>query len=294
MKLKLTKPLAFFDLETTGLNIATDRIVEISIVKIMPNGDKEIKTKLINPTIPISAESVAIHGITEDKIKDKATFKEVANELNDFIKGCDLAGFNSNRFDVPLIAEEFLRAGIDFNVSDRKLVDVQNIFHKMEQRTLVAAYKFYCDKDLTNAHSAEADTTATYEILEAQIAKYSDLEADTDFLSEFSQMTKNADLLGRFVYDENNVVVFNFGKHKGKAITEVLEKEPGYYGWMMNGDFPLYTKKVMKDIKAKMKPTSKPLQHKPKPNKPTYKKPNKANSEPTEDRLNMLKNKFNS
>ena len=294
MKLKLTKPLAFFDLETTGLNIATDRIVEISIVKITPNGDKEIKTKLINPTIPISAESVAIHGITEDKIKDKATFKEVANELNDFIKGCDLAGFNSNRFDVPLIAEEFLRAGIDFNVSDRKLVDVQNIFHKMEQRTLVAAYKFYCDKDLTNAHSAEADTTATYEILEAQIAKYSDLEADTDFLSEFSQMTKNADLLGRFVYDENNVVVFNFGKHKGKAITEVLEKEPGYYGWMMNGDFPLYTKKVMKDIKAKMKPTSKPLQHKPKPNKPTYKKPNKANSEPTEDRLNMLKNKFNS
>ncbi|NQX97773.1 MAG: 3'-5' exonuclease [Flavobacteriales bacterium] len=294
MKLKLTKPLAFFDLETTGLNIATDRIVEISIVKIMPNGDKEIKTKLINPTIPISSESVAIHGITEDKIKDKATFKEVANELNDFIKGCDLAGFNSNRFDVPLIAEEFLRAGIDFNVSDRKLVDVQNIFHKMEQRTLVAAYKFYCDKDLTNAHSAEADTTATYEILEAQIAKYSDLEADTDFLSEFSQMTKNADLLGRFVYDENNVVVFNFGKHKGKAVTEVLEKEPGYYGWMMNGDFPLYTKKVMKDIKAKMKPTSKPLQHKPKPNKPTYKKPNKANSEPTEDRLNMLKNKFNS
>ena len=298
MNLKLTRPLAFFDLETTGLNIATDRIVEISVVKIMPNGDKEIKTKLINPTIPISAESIAIHGITEDKIKDKATFKEVANEINDFIKDCDLAGFNSNRFDIPLLAEEFLRAGIDFNVADRKLVDVQNIFHKMEQRTLVAAYKFYCSKDLTNAHSAEADTTATYEILEAQIEKYSDLKADTDFLSEFSQMTKNADLLGRFVYDENNIIVFNFGKHKGKAVTEVLEKEPGYYSWMMNGDFPLYTKKVMKDIKAKMKPLKpKPQQQQPSSNKPAFKKPQhkkQVTKEVTSASLNMLKNKFNS
>jgi len=292
MNLELTKPLAFFDLETTGLNIATDRIVEISVIKIMPNGDKEIKTKLINPTIPISAESVAIHGITEAKVKDKATFKEVANELDDFIKGCDLAGFNSNRFDIPLIAEEFLRAGIDFNVSDRKLVDVQNIFHKMEQRTLVAAYKFYCDKDLTNAHSAEADTTATYEILEAQIAKYSDLKADTEFLSEFSQMTKNADLLGRFVYDDKNVVVFNFGKHKGKPVTEVLEKEPGYYSWMMNGDFPLYTKKVMKDIKGTMKPVSKPIQKKAYQPKPQQKK--QAQKEVTNASLDMLKNKFNS
>lgn len=298
MNLNLTRPLAFFDLETTGLNIATDRIVEISIVKIMPNGDKEIKTKLLNPTIPISAESIAIHGITEDNIKDKATFKEVASELDAFIKGCDLAGFNSNRFDIPLLAEEFLRAGIDFNVTDRKLVDVQNIFHKMEQRTLVAAYKFYCNKDLTDAHSAEADTTATYEILEAQIEKYADLNGDTNFLSEFSQMTKNADLLGRFVYNENNIIVFNFGKHKGKPVTEVLEKEPGYYSWMMNGDFPLYTKKVMKDIKSTMLPT-KPQQQKSKPNKvkpnkPAFKKRTVVKNVPIEDKLDMLKNKFNS
>lgn len=293
MNLKLTRPLAFFDLETTGLNIATDRIVEISIVKILPNGDKEIKTELINPTIPISQESLEIHGITEEKIKDKATFKEIASDINMFIKDCDLAGFNSNRFDVPLLAEEFLRAGIDFNVNDRKLVDVQNIFHKMEQRTLVAAYNFYCAKDLTNAHSAEADTTATYEILEAQIEKYTELSGDTEFLSEFSQMTKNADLLGRFVYDENDIVVFNFGKHKGKAVSEVLTKEPGYYSWMMNGDFPLYTKKVMKEIKAKMS-AAKPQQQKPKAKRVVIKKKQPAKSLPIEDKLSLLKNKFNS
>jgi len=293
MNLKLTRPLAFFDLETTGLNIATDRIVEISILKILPNGEKEIKTELINPTITISQESIEIHGITEEKIKDKVTFKEIASDLDAFIKDCDLAGFNSNRFDVPLLAEEFLRAGIDFNVNDRKLVDVQNIFHKMEQRTLVAAYKFYCDKDLTNAHSAEADTTATYEVLEAQIEKYADLNADTEFLSEFSQMTKNADLLGRFVYNDENVIVFNFGKHKGKEVTAVLEKEPGYYSWMMNGDFPLYTKKVMKDIKAKMTP-AKPQPQKVKPKRVVVKKKQSAKNQPIEDKLDMLKNKFNS
>lgn len=294
MNLKLTRPLAFFDLETTGLNIATDRIVEISIIKILPTGEKEIKTELVNPTIPISQESVEIHGITEDKIKDKPTFKDLASDFYTFIEGCDLAGFNSNRFDVPLLAEEFLRAGIDFNVNDRKLVDVQNIFHKMEQRTLVAAYKFYCNKDLTNAHSAEADTTATYEILEAQIEKYADLNADTEFLSEFSQVTKNADLLGRFVYNDKNIIVFNFGKHKGKAVTEVLAKEPGYYSWMMNGDFPLYTKKVMKDIKSTMAP-AKPQQHKPKPkpNKPVFKKKAQEKAVPIEQKLDMLKNKFN-
>jgi DNA polymerase-3 subunit epsilon len=290
MNLKLTKPLAFFDLETTGLNIASDRIIEISIVKIMPTGDKEIKTKLLNPTIPISKESSAIHGINDKDVKNKATFKEVASELNDFIAGCDLAGYNSNRFDVPLIAEEFLRAGIDFNVDDRKLIDVQNIFHKMEQRTLVAAYKFYCNKDLTDAHSAEADTTATYEVLEAQVKKYSDLKNDTAFLSEFSQMTKNADLLGRFVYNDKNIIVFNFGKHKGKPVIDVLEKEPGYYNWMMNGDFPLYTKKVMKGIKENMKPIPKTI---PKPlQKLKHKK--QEGKEPTLDKLDMLKNKFNS
>ena len=292
MNLKLTKPLAFFDLETTGLNIATDRIVEISIVKIMPNGNKEIKTKLINPTIPISKESVAIHGIKEDDVKEKATFKEVSNELNDFINDCDLAGYNSNRFDIPLLAEEFLRAGINFDVASRKLVDVQNIFHKKEQRTLVAAYKFYCDKDLTNAHSAEADTTATYEILEAQIAKYDDIKSDTDFLSEFSQMTKNVDLLGRFIYNDKNIAIFNFGKHKGKPVTEVLEKEPGYYGWMMNGDFPLYTKKVLKEIKSTIKPASKPVKKTNYTPKPETKKQEKK--DPSAANLEMLKNKFNS
>jgi DNA polymerase-3 subunit epsilon len=292
MNLELTKPLAFFDLETTGLNIASDRIVEISIIKLMPNGDKEIKTKLVNPTIPISKESEGIHGITDNKVKDKATFKEVASELNDFIKGCDLAGYNSNRFDIPLIAEEFLRAGIDFDVKSRNLIDVQNIFHKMEQRTLVAAYKFYCSKDLTEAHSAEADTTATYEILEAQIAKYADLKGDTDFLSEFSQMTKNVDLLGRFVYNEDNIAVFNFGKHKGKAVAEVLKKEPGYFSWMMNGDFPLYTKKVLKEIKESMTTVSRPVKKAVYKPKPLQKK--QAPKEVTNSSIDMLKNKFNS
>lgn len=287
MKLNLKKPIAFFDLETTGLNIASDRIVEISIVKIMPNGDKEIKTKLLNPTIPISKDSSAIHGIKDSDVKSKSTFQDVAKEFHDFIEDCDLGGYNSNKFDVPLLAEEFLRAGIDFKVSDRKLVDVQNIFHKMEQRTLIAAYKFYCDKDLTKAHSAEADTTATYEILEAQIQKYEELENDISFLSQFSQQTKNVDLLGRFIYNDQEIEVFNFGKHKGKPITEVLEKEPGYYSWMMNGDFPLYTKKVLKEIKEKMKPA--PLKK-----RPNLKKKKPLNNELTENKLNMLKNKFNS
>lgn len=253
MNLKLVKPIVFFDLETTGLNIATDRIVEISIIKIMPNGDKEIKTKLLNPTIPISKEASDVHGITNEDVKDKATFKEVSQELSQFIEGCDLAGYNSNRFDIPLLAEEFLRADIDFDVSKRNLIDVQNIFHKMEQRTLSAAYQFYCGKSLENAHSAEADTTATYEILEAQIERYDSLNGDPKFLSEFSQMTKNVDLLGRIVYNKDGVEVFNFGKHKGKPVLEILEKEPGYYSWMMNGDFPLYTKKVLTAIRLRSK-----------------------------------------
>jgi len=253
MKLKLTKPIAFFDLETTGLNIASDRIIEISIIKLMPNGDKEIKTKLINPTIPIAKEAEAIHGISNNDVKDKATFKEVANEINDFIKDCDLGGYNSNRFDIPLLAEEFLRAGIDFDVASRNLVDVQNIFHKMEKRTLEAAYQFYCNKELKDAHSAEADTTATYEILEAQLEKYDELENDMEYLATFSRQTKNVDLLGRLVYNAKNIPVFNFGKHKGKSVKEVYEKEPGYYSWMMNGDFPLYTKKVLTEIINKIK-----------------------------------------
>ncbi len=251
MPLKLSRPIAFFDLETTGTNIANDRIVEISIVKIMPDGGKEIKTKLINPTIPIPLESSAVHGITDKNVADKPTFKEVAKELSNFIEGCDLAGYNSNKFDIPLIAEEFLRADVDFDVSKRNLVDVQNIFHKMEQRTLSAAYFFYCNKSLENAHSAEADTIATYEILEAQIDKYDELKNDVKFLADFSQFTRNADLLGRIVFNDDGVEVFNFGKHKGKPVVDVLQQDPGYYGWMMNGDFPLYTKKVLTAIRLR-------------------------------------------
>ncbi len=235
MPLKLSRPIAFFDLETTGTNIANDRIVEISIVKIMPDGGKEIKTKLINPTIPIPLESSAVHGITDKNVADKPTFKEVAKELSNFIEGC----------------EEFLRADVDFDVSKRNLVDVQNIFHKMEQRTLSAAYFFYCNKSLENAHSAEADTIATYEILEAQIDKYDELKNDVKFLADFSQFTRNADLLGRIVFNDDGVEVFNFGKHKGKPVVDVLQQDPGYYGWMMNGDFPLYTKKVLTAIRLR-------------------------------------------
>lgn len=251
MPLNLTKPLAFIDLETTGLNIASDRIVEISIVKVHPNGNKDIVTRRVNPTIPISTESTSIHGISDDDVKNEPTFKQMAKELANFIDGCDLAGYNSNKFDIPMLAEEFLRAEVDFEITKRNLVDVQNIFHKMEQRTLSAAYKFYCNKDLVDAHSAEADTIATMEILLAQVEKYDSLENNVAFLSEFSKATNNVDLLGRIVYDKNNVEVFNFGKHKGKAVLEVLEKEPGYYHWMMNGDFPLYTKKVLTQIRLK-------------------------------------------
>lgn len=251
MPLNLTKPLAFIDLETTGLNIASDRIVEISIVKVHPNGNKDIVTRRVNPTILISTESTSIHGISDDDVKNEPTFKQMAKELANFIDGCDLAGYNSNKFDIPMLAEEFLRAEVDFEITKRNLVDVQNIFHKMEQRTLSAAYKFYCNKDLVDAHSAEADTIATMEILLAQVEKYDSLENNVAFLSEFSKATNNVDLLGRIVYDKNNVEVFNFGKHKGKAVLEVLEKEPGYYHWMMNGDFPLYTKKVLTQIRLK-------------------------------------------
>ena len=200
---------------------------------------------------PISIESTSIHGISDDDVKNEPTFKQMAKELANFIEGCDMAGYNSNKFDIPMLAEEFLRAEVDFDITKRNLVDVQNIFHKMEQRTLAAAYKFYCDKDLVDAHSAEADTIATMEILLAQVKKYDNLENNVAFLSEFSKATNNVDLLGRIVYDKNNVEVFNFGKHKGKAVLEVLEKEPGYYHWMMNGDFPLYTKKVLTQIRLK-------------------------------------------
>jgi DNA polymerase-3 subunit epsilon len=252
MELNVKNPLVFFDLETTGIDMVNDRIVEICILKVFPDGRTEVKTRRVNPTIPIPAPSTAIHGITDEDVKDCPTFKEIAKSLVQLIEGCDFAGYNSNKFDLPLLAEEFIRAGIDFDLKKRKFIDVQTIFHKMEQRTLVAAYKFYCDKDLTNAHSAEADTVATYEVLKAQLDRYPELKNDIDFLSDFSAKTRNVDFAGRIVLNDKDVEVFNFGKHRGRSVVEVLSTEPGYYAWMMNGDFPLYTKNVLTRIKLGM------------------------------------------
>lgn len=251
MQLNLKNPIVFFDLETTGINIVKDRIVEISFVKVHPNGKEETKTRRINPEMPIPPESTAIHGITDEDVKDCPTFKEIAKSLAAQIEGCDLAGYNSNRFDIPLLAEEFLRAGIDMDLNKRKFVDVQTIFHKMEQRTLSAAYKFYCDKSLENAHTAEADTMATYEILKAQLDRYPDLQNDIDFLSKYSSFTNNVDFAGRMIYNEEGKEVINFGKYKGKLVEEVLKIDPGYYSWIMNGDFPLNTKKILTEIKLR-------------------------------------------
>ncbi len=254
MKLNLERPIAFFDIESTGINVSSDRIVEISILKASPDGSKEVYTQRVNPTIPIPVQSSEIHGIYDADVAMEPTFQEVGPKIAAFMEHCDLAGFNSNRFDIPMLMEEFLRAGIDFPMKGRRFIDVQNIFHKMEQRTLVAAYKFYCDKPLENAHSAEADVIATYEVLEAQIERYNDrLENDMGFLHQFSiQGGTPVDFAGRIVMNEDNVEVFNFGKHKGVPVTAILQNEPGYYGWMMNGDFPLYTKKVLSDIKKRM------------------------------------------
>lgn len=251
MQLNLRNPLVFFDLETTGIDIVHDRIVEISMVKVMPNGDEIVKTRRINPGMPIPPESTAIHGITDDDVKDCPSFKEIAKSLAAQIEGCDLAGFNSNRFDIPMLAEEFLRAGVDVNLGRRKFVDVQTIFHKKEQRNLTAAYKFYCQKDLENAHSAEADTMATYEVLKAQLDRYPDLENDINFLSQYSSFSKNVDFAGRMVYNEQGKEVINFGKYKGRLVEEVLKNDPGYYGWMMNGDFPLNTKQMLTEIRLR-------------------------------------------
>lgn len=251
MELKLARPICFFDLETTGINISKDRIVEISILKVLPNGNKESKTWLVNPEMPIPAETTAVHGITDEKIANEPTFKELASEVSRMIAGCDLGGFNSNKFDIPLLAEEMLRVGHDFDMTNNVAIDVQNIFHKMEQRTLVAAYKFYCDKDLTNAHSAEFDTMATYEVLKSQLDKYPELENDTKFLAEFSSRRKIADFAGFIAYNEDNQEVFTFGKHKGKLVNDVLDSEPGYFGWIQNADFPLYTKKILTAIRLR-------------------------------------------
>jgi DNA polymerase-3 subunit epsilon len=251
MKLNLKKPLAFFDLETTGIDVSKDRIVEISILKVNPNQSHDSKTLRFNPEMHIPEEASKIHGITDEDVKDAPIFKHEAKNIAKFIEGCDLAGYNSNKFDIPLLAEEFLRAEVDFSIKNRNFVDVQVIFHKKEQRTLSAAYKFYCDKELEDAHSAAADIFATYEVLLAQLDRYPDLGNEIETLSEFSYHKKNADLVGRIVFDEHGREVFNFGKYNGKPVEEVLAKDQGYYGWMMNADFPLYTKKILTEIKLR-------------------------------------------
>lgn len=251
MELNLKKPICFFDLETTGVNISKDRIVEISILKIFPNGTQESKTWLVNPEMPIPAETTAVHGIDDAKVANEPTFKQLANKVSDMIKGCDLGGFNSNRFDIPLLAEELLRVGLDFDMRNTVAIDVQTIYHKMEKRTLSAAYKFYCDKDLDNAHSAEADTMATYEVLKAQLDKYPELENDPKFLAEFSSRKQFADFAGFIAYDDEGREVFSFGKHKGKLVETVMEEEPGYFGWIQNAEFPLYTKKVLTAVRLR-------------------------------------------
>jgi DNA polymerase-3 subunit epsilon len=249
MELNLKKPICFFDLETTGVNVATDRIVEISILKVFPNGNKESYTWRVNPEIPIPPMVSEIHGITDEMVADEPPFRELARKIHDLLKDSDLAGFNSNRFDIPLLAEELLRASIDFDLKKVHSVDVQTIFHKKEKRTLEAAFKFYCDKSLENAHSAEADTNATYEVLKAQLDTYDDLENDVASLASFSSHKNFADFAGYIGFNNEGEEVFSFGKHKGKKVTDVLDNEPGYFGWLLNADFPLYTKKVLTRIK---------------------------------------------
>jgi DNA polymerase-3 subunit epsilon len=251
MELKLNRPICFFDLETTGIDIGKDRIVEIAIFKVYPNGNKESKTWLVNPTIPIPAQSTAVHGITNEKVANEPTFKELSSQIYAMIKDSDLAGFNSDRFDIPLLAEELLRAEVDFDMKNRVSVDIQTIFHKKEERTLSAAYKFYCNQTLENAHSAEADTMATYEILKAQLDRYEDLENDIKSLSEFTTRKKSVDFAGFIALNDKGQEIFTFGKHKGALVDDVFDKEPGYFGWIQNADFPLYTKKVLTAIKLK-------------------------------------------
>jgi DNA polymerase-3 subunit epsilon len=251
MELNLRKPLVILDLETTGVNIASDRIVEFSALKVTPGGHEEWLTMRLNPGIPISPEATRVHGISDADVANEPHFRDVAKRIASFLEGCDLAGFNSMKFDIPILSEEFLRVNVDFNPARHRYVDVQVIFHKKEQRTLSAAYKFYCNMELENAHSAKADTAATYEILKAQLDRYPDLENDIEKLSAFSAFNNNADLAGRIVFNEQGQEVFNFGKHKGKPVELVFREEPSYYSWMMNGDFPLNTKQVITAIKVR-------------------------------------------
>jgi DNA polymerase III subunit epsilon len=273
--IQLTKPLAFFDLETTGLDVTNDRIIEIAILKMNPDGSKEHYSKRVNPEMPISPESSEITGISDADVKDCPTFKELAPEVAAFIGDADLAGYNSNKFDIPVLAEEFLRAESDFDMSARKFIDVQNIFHKMEQRTLAAAYQFYCQQELVNAHAAMADVEATQEVFAAQLERYENLEKNIDFLSDFSRSGNNEilDFAGRIARNDKGEAVYNFGKHKGKSIEQVNQEEPGYYGWMLSANFPLYTKKVLKDEMERLKAKNVPAGN-------------------FDDKLNALKHKF--
>lgn len=276
MNLKLKKPLAIFDLETTGLNITQDKIVEIAIIKVNPDGSEEQFHSLINPEMKIPDEVSQIHHIFDKDVQDKPTFKQIAKKVTDFIGDADLVGFNSNKFDIPVLSEELLKVNSDFDVSDREFIDVQNIFHKMEQRTLSAAYKFYCEKEIENAHSALDDTRATWEVMKAQVDRYSNLENNVSFLSEFSKAGNNTlvDFAGRLALNKNKEVVYNFGKNKGKTVKEISISEPGYYGWMMQADFPLYTKRCLKKEMERIKSE------------------NKNTSTSMEEKMKALKNKF--
>ncbi|MFT7344511.1 MAG: DNA polymerase-3 subunit epsilon [Lentimonas sp.] len=298
MKIQLTRPIAIFDLECTGINITQDKIVEIAILKISPDGKKETYERKINPEVKMTQEIIDIHGITNEELVDCPVFKEVASEIEEFVANCDFGGFNSNKFDVPFLVEEMLRVNSNFDISDRKFLDAQNIFHKMEKRTLSAAYKFYCDKDLINAHSAMADTEATWEVLNAQIERYSELQNDVDFLAEFSTNHKMdmVDHAGRLAKNKENQVVYNFGKHRGKTVEEIMKTEPGYYGWMLHADFPEHTKLCLKKEMERLKKLggqnvetskSKPIA------KPKFKKDQSQPAKPiTEDSLAALQNKF--
>jgi len=277
MTLKLTRPLCVFDLETTGLQIVSDRIIQIGIIKIFPDGKTEKYNSLVNPGILISEESILIHGISNEKVKNEPKFKDIAPEITKFIGDADLAGYNSNKFDIPLLAEEFLRIGVEFDLSNRHFIDVQNIFHKMEQRTLVAAYQFYCSKSVTDAHDALYDSKITWEVLQAQLSKYKELNTDIPSLAEFSRMgeLKLHDFAGRLAKNNAGEVVYNFGKHKGKKISKVMKEEPGYHGWMLNAEFPLFTKQCLKKEVDRIKDKKK-----------------KEKEVNMEQKLNLLQNKY--
>lgn len=287
MELNLTKPIAFFDLETTGLNISKDKIIEISILKVFPDNSEKIFTQRINPVISIPEESTAIHGITNEDVSNSPTFSEVAEQIKDFIGEADLAGYNSNRFDIPFLLEELLNHKVELNMEGRRYIDVQTIFHKMEQRTLSAAYKFYCDKEIVNAHSAEADTIATYEVLKAQLDRYPEVENDMDFLFEFTQVGKHRriDFVGRLALNEEGQLVYNFGKNTGKTVAEVFAKEPGYHRWILDNDFPLYTKSILKKETDQLLSAQRKLK--------AEKKQKSAPKDISENQLDLLKNKFN-